>query len=56
MKLNKKHPLDVCNADVILSHYDINTYFCLVNKSNIKKLHNILSKKCASALIRYEGI
>lgn len=37
------------NADVILSHYDTDAYFCLLNKSDIKKLHEkilILSKLC----------
>lgn len=56
LKLNKKHTLDVCNADVILSHYDINTYCCLVNNSDIEKLHKISCQKCASALIRHEGM
>lgn len=46
------------NADVILSHYGTDTYLCLLNKSDIKKLHKkiVSCQKCASALNRQEAM
>lgn len=46
------------NADVILSHYGTDAYSCLLNKSDIKKLHEkiLFCQNCASALVRHEVI